>query len=166
MYINIYSLLTDFLSPFDSLFVCVFQSNLLFRNSRRMECSVCPHTWFQSRDRLNSVGDGFEMVPLPERDATRIEENLKAGRHPKHLGDFKMYVGNISFQCSEADLYEFFGEVGPVGDVSLVRDKETGRPRGFGFITMLNKEDGEKCLEVLDGVDLKGRNLNVRPSTN
>ena len=131
-----------------------------------MECSVCGHTWFQSRDRLASLGDGFEMIPLPERDVDRIQENIKEGRHPKWYGDFKMYVGNISFQCTEEDIFEFFGAIGPVGDVSLVRDQETGRPRGFGFVTMKTKEDGERAIEELDGNELKGRNLNVRPSTN
>jgi RNA recognition motif-containing protein len=105
------------------------------------------------------------MVPLPERDLERIELNIKEGRHPKHVGDFKMYVGNISFQSTEDDVYEVFETIGPVGDVSLVRD-EQGRPRGFGFVTMRNKDDGEKALETLDGTELKGRNLNVRPSNN
>lgn len=133
---------------------------------RRMECSVCGHTWFQSADRLGNLGEGFEIVPLPDRDLERIKLNMKEKRHPKHMGDYKMYVGNISFQCSEDDLYDLFAGIGPVGDVSLVLDQESGRPRGFGFVTMRNKEDGEKCLTELDGVDLKGRNLNVRPPNN
>lgn len=136
------------------------------RGGRRMECSVCGHTWFQSRERLATLGENFEMVPLPDRDMNRIQTNIKEGRHPKWYGDFKMYVGNISFQCTEADLFEFFEAIGPVGDVSLVRDQETGRPRGFGFVTMMKKEDGERAIEELDGNELKGRNLNVRPSTN
>ena len=130
-----------------------------------MECSICDHTWFQSRDRLVTLGEGFEMVPLPDRDLDRIALNIKEGRHPKYYGKFKMYVGNISFQCTEEDLFEIFETIGPVGDVSLVRDN-TGRPRGFGFITMRNEEDGERAIKELDGTDLKGRNLNVRPSNN
>jgi len=135
------------------------------KGGRRMECSVCSHTWFQSRERLGKLGDGYEMVMLPDRDLERIKLNIEEGRSPKHVGDYKMYVGNISFKCTEEDLNELFSEYGPVGDVSMVRDND-GRLRGFGFITMRNKEDGEKCLEELDGVDLKGRNLNVRPSKN
>jgi len=136
------------------------------KGGRRMECSICDHTWFQSRDRLVTLGEGFEMVPLPDRDLDRIELNIKEGRHPKFYGNFKMYVGNISFQCAEEDLFELFETIGPVGEVSLVRDNNTGRPRGFGFITMRNKEDGERAIEELDGSDLKGRNINVRPSNN
>ena len=106
------------------------------------------------------------MVPLPERELDRIQLNIKEGRHPKYSGNFKMYVGNISFQCTEEDLFETFETIGPVGEVSLVRDNETGRARGFGFITMRNKEDGERAIEELDGTELKGRNINVRPSNN
>ncbi len=113
-----------------------------------------------------TLGENFEMVPLPERDVERIENNIKEGRHPKYSGDFKMYVGNISFQCTEEDMTEFFETIGPVGDVSLVLDNETGRPRGFGFVTMMKKADGERAIEELDGKELKGRNLNVRPSNN
>lgn len=105
------------------------------------------------------------MIPLPERDMERIQLNIKEGRHPKHSGDYKMYVGNISFNSSEEDLYELFETLGPVGDAVLVRD-DTGRPRGFGFVTMRNKEDGEKAVEELDGSDLNGRNISVRPSNN
>jgi len=135
------------------------------KGGRRMECSVCSHTWFQSRERLGRVGDGFEMITLPDRDLERIQLNIKEGKHPKHFGDYKMYVGNISFQCTEEDLFNKFSEIGPVGDVSMVLDND-GRIRGFGFITMRNAEDGERALELLDGTDLKGRTLNVRPSTN
>jgi len=135
------------------------------KGGRRMECSVCSHTWFQSRERLGKLGEGYEMVMLPDKDLERIKLNIEEGRNPKHVGDYKMYVGNISFKCTEDDLEELFGEYGPVGDVSMVRDSD-GRLRGFGFITMRNKADGEKCLEELDGADLKGRNLNVRPSKN
>lgn len=105
------------------------------------------------------------MIPLPERDMERIQLNMKEGRHPKWFGDFKMYVGNISFQSSEEDLVDIFSTIGPVGEAIMVRD-ETGRSRGFGFVTMRNKEDGEKAIVELDGADLKGRNLNVRPSNN
>lgn len=132
---------------------------------RRMECSICDHTWFQSKSRLATLNGGYEMVPLPERDLDRIALNIKEGKNPKFMGEVKVYVGNISFLCTEEDLYEAFSEYGPVGDVSLVRD-DVGKIRGFGFVTMRNKEDGEQCLEQLDGAELKGRKINVRPTNN
>lgn len=130
---------------------------------RRLECSVCGHAWFQSRNRLMSLSENYEMVELPSRDLERIETNIKEGKSPKYTGASKLYVGNIAFQSTEDDVRDLFEEIGIVGDVSLVRDDQ-GRNRGFGFVTMREKADGEKALEALNGVDLNGRNLNVRES--
>ena len=105
------------------------------------------------------------MVPLPQMDKDRISSNMKEGRSPKYTGDSKLYVGNISFECSEQDLVELFGTAGEVGSVALVRD-EQGRTRGFGFVTMRSKEDGDAAIEKLNGSELKGRNLAVRESNN
>ena len=79
------------------------------------------------------------------------------------MGESKLYVGNIAFGSTEEDIRELFSEVGDVGDVALVRD-DMGRNRGFGFVTMRTKEGGQKCIDELDGVELKGRNLAVRES--
>mmetsp|Transcript_83009 Transcript_83009/g.232649 ORF Transcript_83009/g.232649 Transcript_83009/m.232649 type:complete len:223 (-) Transcript_83009:48-716(-) len=132
---------------------------------RRLECSVCGHSWFQSKDRLMTLNDGFEMVPLPEMDRERIATNMKEGKSPKYVGDSKLYVGNIAFECSENDLAELFSEVGGVGSVALVRDDQ-GRNRGFGFVTMRTKEEGDAAIEKLNGMELNGRNIAVRESNN
>lgn len=131
----------------------------------RLECSVCGHTWFQSRDRLMTVNNGFEIVPLPENDLNRIKLNIEEGKSPKFQGEIKLYVGNIAFSSREEDIYEMFSKIGEVGDVALVRDEE-GRNRGFGFVTMRYKADGEKAVADLDGVDMNGRNIAVRESNN
>ena len=131
----------------------------------RLECSVCGHSWFQSLDRLIELGDGFEMVPLPESDKQRIATNIVEGKSPKFTGEAKLYVGNISFGVTEDDLMVAFSDVGEVGSVALVRD-ELGRNRGFGFITMRTKEGGADAVEKMNGVELKGRNLAVRESNN
>ena len=110
-----------------------------------------------------TMSDGFEMVSLPEMHRKRIETNMEEGKSPKFTGHGKLYVGNISFSCTEADIFETFAEIGEVGDVSLVRD-EIGRNRGFGFVTMRSKEDGDKAMAKLDGFDLHGRNIAVRES--
>jgi predicted Zn finger-like uncharacterized protein len=134
-------------------------------NGRRLECSVCGHTWYQSKDRLAAIQDDFELVTLPERDLDRIKTNIIEGKSPKFLGDKKLYVGNISFECHEDDIYKVFSTIGNVGDVSFVRD-ETGRCRGFGFVTMRNTEDAAKAVEQLDGMSIRGRNIAVRESNN
>jgi predicted Zn finger-like uncharacterized protein len=132
---------------------------------RRLECSVCNHSWFQSKDRLMDKKDGFEYAELPQGDLERIAKNIEDGKEPNFMGEFKLYVGNIAFESTEEDINAIFTEVGPVGDVSLVRD-ELGRIRGFGFVTMREKEDGQKAIDALDGAEIRGRKIAVRESNN
>jgi predicted Zn finger-like uncharacterized protein len=132
---------------------------------RRLECSVCDHSWFQSKDRLLTLTSEFEMAPLPQRDLDRIKNNMDEGKSAKFMGEKKLYVGNIAFQCHEDDLYEIFGKCGQVGDVSLVRDEE-GRNRGFGFVTMRTNDGGDKAISELDGMAIRGRTIAVRASNN
>lgn len=73
----------------------------------------------------------------------------------------KLYVGNLSFQTSSEDLQQLFSQVGTVESASVVEDRDTGRSRGFGFVEMSTKEEGEKAIEQFNGTDLAGRNLTV-----
>ena len=73
----------------------------------------------------------------------------------------KMYVGNLPFSAGEDELRDAFSEFGPVAEVSLVMDRETGRPRGFAFVSMETKEGMEAAIRGLDGKDFGGRNLTV-----
>ena len=70
----------------------------------------------------------------------------------------KLYVGNLPFKATENELEDLFGQYGKVLSVKLITDRETGRPRGFGFIEM---EDGSEAISALDGHDLGGRNIRV-----
>jgi RNA recognition motif-containing protein len=73
----------------------------------------------------------------------------------------KLYVGNLSFQTSSEDLQQLFSQAGTVESASVVEDRDTGRSRGFGFVEMATKEEGEKAIEQFNGTDLAGRNLTV-----
>jgi cold-inducible RNA-binding protein len=73
----------------------------------------------------------------------------------------KLYVGNLSFQTSSEDLQQLFSQAGTVESATVVEDRDTGRSRGFGFVEMASKEDGEKAIEQFNGTDLAGRNLTV-----
>lgn len=132
---------------------------------RRVECSVCSHSWFQARDRLFDLKEGYELEDFPQTDLDRIAKNIAAGRSPDFVGVAKFYVGNLAYSVTEDDLREAFGAVGECGDASIVTDNETGRSRGFAFVTMFTKEDGEKAL-ALDGTELGGRTISVRPPNN
>ena len=72
----------------------------------------------------------------------------------------KIYVGNLPFSATEDELRELFGEHGTVRSVNLITDRDTGRPRGFGFLEMDDTE-GAAAIRALDGAELGGRNLKV-----
>jgi RNA recognition motif-containing protein len=74
----------------------------------------------------------------------------------------KLYVGNLSYDVSEDDLRRTFGGDGrTVSEVAVVMDRDTGRPRGFAFVTMASSEDARSAISALDGTALLGRNLKV-----
>ena len=73
----------------------------------------------------------------------------------------KLFVGNLSFQTTENDLQDAFAQHGTVVEANLMMDRMSGRPRGFGFVTMSTAEEAEKAIEALNGKDLGGRALTV-----
>ena len=73
----------------------------------------------------------------------------------------KLYVGNLSFKTSEADLRDSFGQFGSVTEVFVATDRETGRPRGFAFVTMGTEEESKLATEKMNGTSLDGRELTV-----
>jgi RNA recognition motif-containing protein len=72
----------------------------------------------------------------------------------------KLYVGNLPFSATEDQIRELFGECGTVDTVDLLTDRETGRPRGFGFVQM-DDAGATKAVETLDGKEMDGRPLRV-----
>lgn len=73
----------------------------------------------------------------------------------------KLYVGNLSFQTSSQDLQELFSQAGTVESANVVEDRDTGRSRGFGFVEMSTKEEGQAAIEQLNGKEVGGRSLTV-----
>ncbi len=72
-----------------------------------------------------------------------------------------MYVGNLSFNTSEGQLQALFEPFGTVTSASLVMDRETGRPRGFGFVEMPNDAEAKAAMAALSGKNVDGRDLTV-----
>jgi RNA recognition motif-containing protein len=72
-----------------------------------------------------------------------------------------IYVGNLSYEVSEDDLRQAFEAHGEVASANVITDKFTGRSRGFGFVEMNNDDEARAAIEALNGMDLKGRTLNV-----
>jgi RNA recognition motif-containing protein len=73
----------------------------------------------------------------------------------------KLYVGNLPYTTTEAELADFFGQVGNVTEVQLIHDRSTGRPRGFGFVKMATDTEAQSAIERLHGSPYNGRPLTV-----
>jgi RNA recognition motif-containing protein len=81
----------------------------------------------------------------------------------------KLYVGNLSFSTTEETLQAEFGAHGQVEEVAVITDRDTGRPRGFAFVSMSNDNEARAAIEALNGADIDGRTITVneaRPKSN
>jgi len=72
-----------------------------------------------------------------------------------------IYIGNLSYEVTEEDLKQAFETFGDVDSAKVIKDKYTGRSKGFGFVLMPDKAQAESAIQGLNGEDLKGRSLNV-----
>lgn len=93
------------------------------------------------------VGNSLSKVPV--------------SRTVKHHMSNKLFVGNLSFNTTENDLNDAFAAFGTVTEANLMMDRATGRPRGFGFITMSSAEEAQKAIEAMNGKEMDGRALTV-----
>jgi cold-inducible RNA-binding protein len=75
-----------------------------------------------------------------------------------------LYVGNLTFDTTTADLERLFGEHGQVTKAQVITDRDTGRSRGFGFVEMASAEAAEAAISSLNGRDVDGRQLTVNPA--
>lgn len=81
----------------------------------------------------------------------------------------KIYVGNLAYSTTQDAIEAEFGAHGNVEEVAVITDRETGRPRGFAFVTMSNNSEGAAAVEQLNGTELDGRTIVVneaRPKSN
>jgi cold-inducible RNA-binding protein len=95
------------------------------------------------------------------KERSLLEVRIPIEGKGKKLMSMKLYVGNLSFDTSKNELETLFAQTGTVESVSLIEDRETGRPRGFGFIEMSTKEEGAAAIEKFNGQELGGRTLKV-----
>lgn len=73
----------------------------------------------------------------------------------------KLYVGNLDYSTTEDSLHALFEEFGEVISAKIAMDRDTGRPKGFGFVEMASKNDGIKAISKLDGQEINGREIKV-----
>ena len=73
----------------------------------------------------------------------------------------RLYVGNLAYSTSEAELRTLFAQAGTVTDVALIKDRDTGQSKGFGFVTMSSQAETQKAISMFNGNELNGRPLTV-----
>jgi RNA recognition motif-containing protein len=106
-----------------------------------------------ANQRLRGYRFTEDLSPSFSLRSLRGEENLSMS--------MKLYVGNLSFKTSSEDLQQLFSQAGTVESASVIEDRETGRSRGFGFVEMATKDEGEAAIAQFNGKEFNGRNLNV-----
>ena len=72
-----------------------------------------------------------------------------------------IYVGNLSFDATEEDIRSAFEAFGTVDTVNIIKDRDSGRPKGFGFVEMASADEARKAIEAMNGKEFKGRAMNV-----
>jgi cold-inducible RNA-binding protein len=77
------------------------------------------------------------------------------------MGTSKLYIGNLPFTATDAELSEIFSQCGTVDSARVITERETGRSKGFGFVEMSSQEEAQKAISELNGKDLDGRQLTV-----
>ncbi len=107
-----------------------------------------------------------DLLYSPRTCESRKDSCLSTGAFAPVRKDKKghlknIFVGNLSFNTSEDELRQLFETYGQVDRVSILTDRDTGRSRGFGFVEMVNAEEGEKAIAGLNGSQFGGRTINV-----
>lgn len=96
-----------------------------------------------------------------EKNRLSMAPSLIANSRPVNVGPMRLYVGSLHFNITEEMLKGIFEPFGKIDDIKLIRDHETGRSQGYGFISFRNPEDAKKALEQLNGFELAGRPMKV-----
>ena len=101
----------------------------------------------------------FRNTALSPRSGLNSATNALQRKRDKM--SMKLYVGNLPDSMTEETLSTMFSEAGPVASAKIIMDRYTGQPRGFGFVEMETKMDGQRAISMLNGRDVEGRTLKV-----
>ena len=115
-------------------------------------------------DMIATVDEIVGNLPSIEEALFAIEQGAQAPRQATGV-PCRLFVGGLSWDTTEDSLRAAFGEFGPVIDAVIVNDRDTGRSRGFGFVTMESRRDASRAMDELHDTDLDGRNIVVNVAT-
>jgi nucleolin len=114
-------------------------------------------TWQQLEGRELRVNYG----PPPPREESSFRGSRGGGGGGSFDNTNRLYVGNLSWGVDDSTLENLFSEHGKVAEARVICDRETGRSRGFGFVTFSSADDANNAIESLDGADIQGRTIRV-----
>lgn len=98
----------------------------------------------------------YTFVVTQQVDLTRISNNER-----RHMQKQNLFVGSLAYATTDDSLRAFFEQIGEVERASVATDRETGRSRGFGFVTFVDEANNQKAIDQLDGKELDGRAITV-----
>ncbi len=116
--------------------------------------------------RKANAGGGIPIASVEEIQVAAMSEPAAMPREPGAAGGagsqpVRLFVGGLSYRTTESDLREVFSKHGEVTDACIIKDRDTGDSRGFGFVTLSDNKDAQKAIKSLDGQDLDGRRMRV-----
>lgn len=116
------------------------------------------------RDEFASAEDIHGPLPTISEAMLAMETRATTRRETTTV-PCRLFVGSLNWSTTVDQLREAFAEFGPVADVGIVHDRDTGKSRGFGFVTMANRKDATKAIEGLSNSELDGRRIVVSVAT-
>ncbi len=124
------------------------------RQSNRFLAELADVEWTEAPVAPESVEAGGEQCPMHPHASSQDDASAPTGN------EFKLYVGNIDYAATEAELAAYFADYGSIESVNIPVNRYTGRARGFGFVTFTSREEAEKAM-ALNGTTFKGRQIQV-----
>jgi RNA recognition motif-containing protein len=132
--------------------------NKLLQSPRVKACSAAWVELFVIRSVVNRQ---VSLLIGDLKPGSRERLRKLANHFSNLITHMKLYIGNLSFETTENDVEDLFGQHGAVTDTVVMQDKMTGRSRGFGFVTMSTATEGQAAIEALNGKQFAGRALTV-----
>jgi hypothetical protein len=151
-------------------------SNYHSPGKRQRETNQARKKQEKAQERMDRRTRGPKELPVVSASEIHgnlpsIEDAMRAIENPGSVERFastirvRLFVGSLSDSVTEADLRAAFEAYGPVSDAVVMVERDTGTPRGFGFVTMASRKDAPKAIEGLNGSELKGHNIVVNVAT-
>ena len=117
-----------------------------------------------SEPEIVSAEDVVGELPGVDEAMRAIEDRASGNREAATI-PCRLFVGGLSWDSTVESLTAAFAEIGPVTEAIIVKDRDTGRSRGFGFVVMTDRKDASKAIDKLNGAELDGRNIVVNVAT-